>query len=41
MATGRPPVRGGDGARTLPLMLTIAGGGDAVTLATTFKTSGG
>jgi cytochrome c oxidase accessory protein FixG len=29
------------GARTLPLMLTIAGGGDAVTLATTFKTSGG
>ena len=29
------------GARTLPLMLTVAGGDDAITLATTFKTSGG
>jgi cytochrome c oxidase accessory protein FixG len=34
-----PPNTGG--ARTLPLMITVAGGDDAITLATTFKTSGG
>ena len=34
-----PPHAGG--ARTLPLLLTIAGGDDAITLATTFKTSEG